>query len=163
MSIDQALFRQVSGSFASGVTVVTTGVDGTYHGMTASAFASLSLEPTQVLVCVDRSSHTFPLLQACGLFNVNILSAGQEQISRLFASEDAPERHSLAGIDFHLGRLGAPLLSGDLGHFECRVLQQYDGGDHVIFAGEVEYAALSDAREPLLYYRGRYRHLANEE
>ena len=75
MSIDQALFRQIAGSFASGVTVITSGMAGAYHGMTASAFTSLSLDQLMVLVCVDRMARTLPVLESSGCFNVNILGA----------------------------------------------------------------------------------------
>jgi flavin reductase (DIM6/NTAB) family NADH-FMN oxidoreductase RutF len=157
MSIDKALFRLVAGSFASGVTVVTTGRDGHYHGMTASAFASLSIDPTMILVCVDRAARTFPLLQQTGAFNINILSTRQENYSRLFASKDAPE-HGLSGIDFTLSASGVPLLTETLGFLECKTTQEFDGGDHVIFVGEVENAGFREDLEPLLYYRGKYRH-----
>ena len=163
MSIDQTLFRQVAGSFATGVTVITTGADGAYHGMTASAVASLSLEPTQVLVCIERTAHTLPTLQSSDYFNINVLSEDQEDLSRLFASKEAQQGHALDGVDYSLGKHGVPLLKGTLGYFECRVVQQYDGGDHVIFVGEVEHAALGDAGRPLLYYKGRYRRMADEE
>jgi flavin reductase (DIM6/NTAB) family NADH-FMN oxidoreductase RutF len=163
LSIDKTLFRQVAGSFATGVTVITTGLEGEFHGMTASAFTSLSLEPTQVLVCIDRTAHTLPVLQACGRFNVNILGEDQEDISRLFASKEAQQGHALDGVDYRLGELGVPLLKGTLGFLECRVVQQYDGGDHVIFVGEVENAALGEAERPLLYYRSRYRRIEADE
>jgi flavin reductase (DIM6/NTAB) family NADH-FMN oxidoreductase RutF len=162
LSIDKTLFRQVAGSFATGVTVITTGYQGVYHGMTASAVASLSLEPTQVLVCIDRTAQTLPVLQASGYFNVNILSEDQEDLSRFFASKEAQQSHALDDIDFSLGRLGVPLLKGTLGYFECRVVQQFDGGDHVIFIGEVEHAALDEGEQPLVYYRSRYRRLDSE-
>ena len=157
MSIDRALFRQVAGSFASGVTVITTGDDGEFHGMTASAFTSLSLEPTRVLVCVDKKAETLPALQSSGRFVVNILAADQEQLSRTFASKDSPQAHGLAGIDYELGELGVPVLNGALAYFECALAQEIDGGDHVIVIGEVENAGVGEIEDPLLYFRGRYR------
>lgn len=163
MSIDKTLFRQVAGSFATGVTVITTGSEGAYHGMTASAVASLSLEPTQILVCVERTAQTLPAIQSSGYFNVNILSEDQEDLSRLFASKDAPQFHELDGVDYSLGKDGVPLLKGTLGYFECRVVQQYDGGDHVIFIGEVEHAGLGEAERPLLYYRSRYHRIEADD
>jgi flavin reductase (DIM6/NTAB) family NADH-FMN oxidoreductase RutF len=160
MAIDSALFRQVAGSFATGVTIVTTGVDGVYHGMTASSFASLSLTPPLVLVCVDRGAKTLPIIQASGVFNVNILSADQEQISRLFATRLDPGTDGMRGQDFSPGKLGAPILEGCVAYFECRVKEQFDGGDHVIFSGEVEEGYVSSEAEPLLYFRGKYRAVA---
>ena len=160
MPIDKSLFRQVAGSFGSGVTVITTGLEGRYHGMTASAFCSLSLDPFQIIVCVDRAAHTLPLLQESGRFNVNILGAGQEALSRIFASKDAPERVTFDGIDFTLTQKGVPLLKGAIASFQCRVAQQFDGGDHIVIVGEVEDAAVGDGDEPLIYFRGGYRRLA---
>jgi flavin reductase (DIM6/NTAB) family NADH-FMN oxidoreductase RutF len=163
MSVDPAAFRAAAGSFASGVTVITSGRDGAYHGMTASAFTSLSLEPTQVLVCINRGTRALSVIQESGCFNVNILAAEQETLSRIFASRDAPERDTLQGIDYTLGGLGAPLLTGALAYFECRVAEEYDGGDHVIVVGDVENAGAGDAAEPLLYFRGSYRKLSSRE
>jgi flavin reductase (DIM6/NTAB) family NADH-FMN oxidoreductase RutF len=160
LSIDPALFTQIAGSFASGVTVITTGSQGEFHGMTASAFTSLALDPTLVLVCIDRAAETLPVLQHSGRFNVNILAADQEQLSRQFATKSSPESHGLQGVDYSLGESGLPLLAGALAWFECRTVQQYDGGDHVIVVGEVEAGGVRDDGEPLLYFRRRYRRLA---
>jgi flavin reductase (DIM6/NTAB) family NADH-FMN oxidoreductase RutF len=157
VSIDRALFRQAAGSFASGVTVITTGGEGNFHGMTASAFTSLSLEPTLVLVCIDKKAETLPVLQAAGRFVINILAADQEHLSRTFASKDSPQAHGLAGIDYRLGDLGVPVLNGALAFFECNLYQEVDGGDHVVIMGEVESAGIGDIEDPLLYFRGRYR------
>ena len=136
--MDKVLFRQLAGSFASGVTVITTGDGGGFHGMTASAFSSVSLDPMLVLVCVDRTAETLPFLQRSLLFNVNILSQRQEQLSRQFATKASPQSDRLDGVDFHLGTTGVPVIEGCVAYFECRVVQQYDGGDHIIFVGEVE-------------------------
>src|SRR5436305_4420644 len=92
MTLDKDLFRQVAGSFASGVTVVTTGLDGNYHGMTASSFSSLSLDPPLILVCFDLTAATLAAVDATGAFVINILGSQQEQLSRQFASRGA---HSL--------------------------------------------------------------------
>ena len=157
MSIDKALFRQVVGSFASGVTVITTGADGKFHGMTASAFTSLSIEPTLVLVCVDKLAETFKAMHAAGRFNVNILAADQEHLSRTFASKDSPHAHGLVGIDYTLGVLGLPVLDGALAYLECRIQEELEGGDHIIFVGEVDNAGVGEIENPLVYFRGRYR------
>jgi flavin reductase (DIM6/NTAB) family NADH-FMN oxidoreductase RutF len=156
LTIDEALFRQVAGSFATGVTVITTGHPGAYRGMTASAFASLSLEPRLVLVCVDRAAETFGVLEATGAFNVNILTEEQQETSRQFARKASPQAHGLEGVAYHLGAFGLPLLDGCLAYIECRTVHQYDGGDHVIFVGEIMSAALGDGAGPLLYYRSSY-------
>jgi flavin reductase (DIM6/NTAB) family NADH-FMN oxidoreductase RutF len=161
MAIDAALFRQVAGSFASGVTVITTGREGAYHGMTASAFSSLSLEPPLILVCIDRQAETLPILLETGAFNVNILNEDQEHLSRSFAAKDSPEAHGLANVDYEVGEMGLPLLHDTLAFFECRIAEHLDGGDHVILVGEVVNAGAREELEPLMYYRGRYRHFDN--
>lgn len=161
MSIDKTLFRQVLGSFASGVTVITTGREGQFHGMTANAFSSLSLEPSLVLVCVDKSAETLGVLQATGHFNVNILAPEQQHLSNSFAKKESPEAHGLHGVEYTLGKLGLPLLKDSLAHLECRVVATHEAGDHVIFVGEVDEADQRPEAEPLLYFRGKYGRVAD--
>src|SRR5438874_8137559 len=117
--VDKQLFRQVCSMFATGVTVVTTGRDGNYHGMTANAFAvGVSLEPTLVLVCLDRNSRTCALLDDTGAFTVNILSEGQQEASRVFASRDLDARR-FEGLDFSPGPNGTPVLDGCIATMQC--------------------------------------------
>jgi flavin reductase (DIM6/NTAB) family NADH-FMN oxidoreductase RutF len=156
MSVDKDLFRQVAGSFASGVTVITTGRDGNYHGMTASSFSSLSLDPPLILVCFDLTAATLAAVDATGAFVVNILGSQQENLSRQFASRGA---HSLDGVEYELGELGIPVIRDALAHFECRVARRHLEGDHVILVGEVEAGAVDNGDDPLLYFRGSYRRL----
>jgi len=154
MSLDRDAFRSVLGRFASGITVVTTcGEDGRDHGMTVSAFCSVSLTPPLVLVCVARNAEMHRVLQTVSHFTVNILSERQEAISRRFADLNAEQRFE--GVGFRRGKSGAPVLHDILAYVECRVQQRYDAGDHGIVIGEVEHAAARDDR-PLLYYRGGY-------
>ncbi len=158
--MDKTLFRQVVGSFACGVTVITTGIEGRFHGMTASAFTSLSLDPCLVLVCIDRQALTLPALQESGRFNVNILSERQQHLSMTFSSKDKSETHRLDGVDFHLGEYDQPLLEGVIGYLECELREQYEGGDHIIAVGEVMAAGVGEQEPPLAYFRSSYRELA---
>ncbi len=158
--MDKTLFRQVVGSFTCGVTVITTGIEGAFHGMTASAFTSLSLDPCLVLVCIDRQALTLPALQESGHFNVNILSARQQHLSMTFSSKDTPETYRLDGVDFHLGEYGQPLLDSVIGYLECELREQYEGGDHIIAVGEVMTAGIGEPDPPLAYFRSNYRELA---
>jgi flavin reductase (DIM6/NTAB) family NADH-FMN oxidoreductase RutF len=150
--MDRATFRQVCGSFVTGVTAITTGRDG----LTASSFTSLSLEPPLILVCLDLKSVTLPAVEDCASFAVNILSDDQEDISRKLAS---PGRHDLVDIPTRIGQLGIPLIEGCLAQLECRLRQKYEEGDHVILVGSVEHGLTSDVGKPLAYFRGAYRHL----
>lgn len=156
MSIDQSQFRHVLGHFASGVTVVTACHQGFCHGVTVSAFCSLSLVPPLVLICLDQRNTSHGLLQEAGIFAVNILADDGEMLSRHFASRE-PDKFST--IPHTIGETGAPLLEGALATLECRVADQFPGGDHTIFVGEVLAAHARDDRGPLLYYRGGYRQL----
>jgi flavin reductase (DIM6/NTAB) family NADH-FMN oxidoreductase RutF len=153
MPVDPDLFRKVLGSFASGVTVVTTcNSGGQPKGMTVSAFASVSLDPPLVLVCIDRKAECLPDLQANRQFAVNILGEAQREISRRFAAKDVDR---FAGVQVRGGALGLPLLEDALGVLECHVVGEHPAGDHTIFVGEVEAASVKP-EAPLLHFRGRY-------
>lgn len=153
--IDADLFRAVLGRFASGVTVVTArDSSGTPHGMTVSAFSSLSLEPPLVLVCIGNEATMAPVLRTATSFAVNILSEGQEAVSRHFASPGL-NRFS---EDMSDSRSCDPKLEGVLGWLQCRIITRHPAGDHVILIGEVQNAKASEGR-PLLYYRGGYSSL----
>lgn len=160
MAIDTATYRQIVGCFATGVTVVTTALDGRLHGITANALTSVSLEPLLLLICVDKAAHAHAEVEQAGRFAVNILSAEQEDLSRLFATTGEPEEGRLRGAGFSLSAGGLPVLDGSLAYLECRVTDRCAGGDHTIFIAAVEAgAALRDA-PPLVYYRAAYRRLA---
>jgi flavin reductase (DIM6/NTAB) family NADH-FMN oxidoreductase RutF len=158
ISSDQ--FRQVMGNFATGVTVVTT-VDGKGkpYGLTVSAFTSVSLDPVQVLVCLDNRLSGFEHFQTARKFGVSILSENQEDLSRMFAKKDSERPASI----YFEGTLGIPLLRDALATLECATAATYPGGDHTIFLGEVQAAEVREAKQganPLLYFRGRYQRLA---
>lgn len=154
--IDPATFRSVLGRFASGVTVLTTrDAAGRDHGMTVSAFCSVSLDPPRVLCCIEKVAVMHDVIAAAPQFAVNVLSASQESTARRFA-EVMDDRFD--GIGYTRGLTGAALLEGILAFLECDVVARYDGGDHTIVLGEVIAATAHDDR-PLLYYRGGYAQL----
>lgn len=156
MSIDADLFRSVLGRFASGITIVTIrDADGRDHGMTVSAFSSLSLDPPLVLVCIGNDATMASAMRNADSFGVNILSASQEALSRRFAGK-LDDR--FADVPFTRGALGNVILDEVLGSLECRVVARHPAGDHVIVVGEVDSGAARDGR-PLLYYRGGYAQL----
>ena len=156
MPIDSATFRSVLGRFVSGVTVVTAcDAGGVDHGMTVSAFCSVSLEPPMVLVSIAHDAALHPVLLNQDELAVSILTASQEAIARRFA-EKLDNR--FGGVGFTRGITGAPLIEGALAVIEARVVHRHPGGDHTIFVAEV-LAASATMDEPLLYYRGGYGHL----
>jgi flavin reductase (DIM6/NTAB) family NADH-FMN oxidoreductase RutF len=157
MPIDSATFRSVLGRFVSGVTIVTArDADDVDHGMTASAFCSVSLDPPLVLVSIAHDATLHPVLRSHDELAVSILTASQEAIARRFA-EKLDNRFD--GVGFTRGITGAPLIDGALAHIEATVVYRHAGGDHTIFVAEV-LAASATMDEPLLYYRGGYAHLA---
>jgi flavin reductase (DIM6/NTAB) family NADH-FMN oxidoreductase RutF len=154
--IDHDTFRAVLGRFASGITVITArDAQGTPHGMTVSAFSSLSLDPPLVLVCIATDATMAPVLAQAETYGVNMLCAGQEPLSRRFAGK-MDDR--FAGIGYRNGELGAPVLDDVLAWMQCRIVARHPAGDHVIVVGHVEHAGTGDGK-PLLYYRGGYASL----
>lgn len=145
------------GRFATGVTVVTTGRDGNYSGLTANAVASLSLNPPLVLVAVEKRAHSHEYLMRDRIYAMNILAAEQEHLSQKFAT---PGPKDFTDVDFTIGASGAPILTGTLGYVDCRVTEILPGGDHDIFVGEIVAGEARDGK-PLLYFSGKYRALAD--
>lgn len=159
LGADPALFRQLLGRFATGVTVVTTrDPAGRPIGMTASSVASVSLQPPLVLVSVDQANDMHPALHAAPRFVLNVLAADQEAISRRFAAEH-PDRFE--GLGYRETKHGIPVLDGVVASIECDKHAEAPGGDHTVFFGVVTGGSVSD-RRPLLYYRGGYTGLAGE-
>jgi flavin reductase (DIM6/NTAB) family NADH-FMN oxidoreductase RutF len=160
VGIDPLEYRNVIGRFATGVTVITSAAGGDLHGMTANAIASLSLDPVLVLICVEKTTVTHRVLDAGGVFTVNILGSHQEEISRVFAKRGEPEHGTLRGQKFRIGETGSPILDDCLAFVECRVANRLDGGDHTIFLGKVVSEGVVTEMKPLLFFRGAYRTLA---
>ena len=157
MPVTSEEFRTALSRFPSGVTVVTTrDNEERFHGITVSAFCSLSLEPPRVLICIEKTTGSHEALMASRAFVVNMLGAGQREVSERFASTID---NKFDGMDLDAGLDGIPVLLGCIASLECRVTSSYDGGDHSIFVGEVERATVYDG-DPILYFRGDYRALS---
>jgi flavin reductase (DIM6/NTAB) family NADH-FMN oxidoreductase RutF len=151
-NIDQARFREVVGHFTTGVAVITTCHGDRRFGVTASAVASLSLEPPMLLACLNRRLPTCAALGAAGAFVVNILDEGQDDLAMRFAT---PQSDKFAGVDVVDGALGVPLLRDALAHLECRVVERVDAGTHTVFLGSVQ-TAHARVGSPLAYFRGTF-------
>ena len=156
MPVDPDTFRAALGRFGSGVTVVTTRDDEHRdHGMTVSAFCSLSLVPPLVLACVGHDASMHPVMMRADRFGVSILAAGQEALARRFADQRTDR---FDGVGYSRGKLGIVLLDDALAHLECTIIDRHEAGDHTIVVGQVESAA-SHLGRPLIYYRGGYTQL----
>ena len=152
-SFDKRTLRDAFGSFTTGVTIVTTsGPAGVDIGLTANSFSSVSLEPPMVLWSLARTSSNIDAFRNSGHFAVHILSANQEALSARFASKVADR---FEGLALDRGPDGIPMLPGCMASFACKLAYQYEGGDHVIFVGEIIDFSHS-ARQPLVFHGGRY-------
>ena len=159
-SVSPSLFRRAMGNFPTGITVLTVERQpGQVHGMTANSFASVSLDPLLVSVCIDQNARLLSYLKEQRRFGVNILKDTQQALSEHFARPQLdPAEESRLGIRFRWTETGIPLLQEALAHLGCNVVAEHVSGDHTIFVGEVESLELNEG-EPLLYFRGKYRSL----
>ncbi len=153
--MDDAQFKLALSHFASGVTVVTTEHEGKLYGMTVASFASLSLHPPLVLVCVEKNVKTHDAIAASRKFGVSILAQEQSDISAKFASR---RDDKFDGVAVARGTLGLPLIGNALTTLECSLRQSLPGGDHTIFVGEVVDAQTREG-VPLLYFRSGYHEM----
>jgi flavin reductase (DIM6/NTAB) family NADH-FMN oxidoreductase RutF len=150
------VLREIMAGLAAGVSVVTSvGSDGEPRGLTTTAVTSVSAEPPLLLVCVSRESRTLPAIRHSGRFAVNVVHAEARETALCFASK---LEDKFSGRAWRFGRLGTPLLHEDvLAWAECRVEQDIEAGDHVVFIGSIEHgAAHEDERPPLTYFRRRF-------
>jgi len=155
--VDATVFRHALGRFPSGVTVVTVrGDDGRDYGMTVSAFASVSLDPPLVLVCIGDDATIAGAVATAGHFAVSVLAEDQEAAARRFADSEADR---FAGTAVSRGVTGMALIDGAVARLECVIVARHRGGDHTIVVGEVLAAAAVEDGRPLVYQRGDYRRL----
>jgi 3-hydroxy-9,10-secoandrosta-1,3,5(10)-triene-9,17-dione monooxygenase reductase component len=159
-SFDATGFRKALGSFATGVTIITTRDDaGAPVGLTVNSFNSVSLNPPLVLWSLAETSASLPIFRAASHWAVHVLSSGQEALSGRFARRGEDK---FAGAELENGLANVPLLRGCSARFQCRTAFQYEGGDHVIFVGEVLAFDRADVA-PLVFHAGRYAHATRRE
>ena len=150
---DNRHFRQALSKFATGVTVVTTVLpDGSYIGLTASSFNSVSLDPPLVLWSLGNRAQSLPFFNSNSHYLINVLAADQAGLAEQFASR---AENRFDGVEFSLSRTGLPIIKGALAWFECYNRSRYPEGDHVIFVGEVERCEFQ-TQQPLIYHDGQF-------
>ena len=161
MAINSRDFRDTLGCFATGITVVTVQPeDGPAIGVTANSFTSVSLEPPLILWCLGKDSDTADVFARTNHFGVNILSEKQAELSTHFSRK---HQHECDGLPYEVWETGAPMLCGAIAHLDCKTVDRIDAGDHWIYLGEVLRFAFDTEEHPLLYFRGGYRTLPDEE
>ena len=151
--IDPRDFRQALGSYATGVTIITAaGADNKPYGLTCNSFTSVSLNPPLVLWSLLLYSSSLSVFQDATHFAVNVLGVSQQALADKFAKSSDDK---FIGVDWRPGLGNAPLLTESIANFQCRAVNRYYGGDHVIFLGAVEAYSYAH-KEPLLFARGSY-------
>jgi flavin reductase len=150
---DADAFRAAMRRFPTGITIVTTLLDGQPKGLTANAFSSVSVDPPSVLVVVNRATRTHPIIARSQRFCVNILAVEQRELAERFASrvEDPFE-----GTRVRSGATGSPIFADALAYFDCDVFEEFAAATHAIFLGTVRECGSRDG-EPLGYFDGAYR------
>ncbi|HTD06564.1 flavin reductase family protein [Undibacterium sp.] len=150
---DTRHFRNALSQFATGVTVITTRLaDGSFLGLTASSFNSVSLDPPLVLWSLGNAASSLPVFTGNSHYVVNILAADQARLAEQFASR---KKNRFEGVDFSLSPTGHPILNGVSAWFECHNRSRYPEGDHVIFVGEVEHCEFTP-QAPLVFHAGEF-------
>ena len=149
-AFDSTHFRRALSQFATGVTVITTRLaDGTFVGLTASSFNSVSLDPPLVLWSLAQGASSMPVFSGNSHYVINILSGDQAMLAERFAMRID---NRFEGVDFELSFTGLPILKGVSAWFECHTRSRYPEGDHVIFVGEVERCDVTP--QPALVFHG---------
>jgi flavin reductase (DIM6/NTAB) family NADH-FMN oxidoreductase RutF len=157
MGFDSKVQRKIFGKWATGVTVVTTDGPAGKGGLTANAVASLSLDPPLVLVAVAKNAGSYSEIRQNGCYAINILALEQEDASKRFAT---PGPKDFSAFAWKTAVTGAPILEGSLGYVDCRLHEVLPGGDHDIFVGEIVAGEAREEGDPLMYFSGKYRRLA---
>jgi flavin reductase (DIM6/NTAB) family NADH-FMN oxidoreductase RutF len=149
-------FRRACGRFATGITIASVlDAHGAPHGLTVSSFASVSLDPPLILICLGRDVSVIDHFRASNKFGINVLAEGQRDLSERFARKG---HDRFDGLEWQRGATGVPLLTGVLAAMECRTSHQFTAGDHDIFVGEMLAARVADGA-PLIHFASRYRGL----
>ncbi|KZE38757.1 flavin reductase [Bhargavaea cecembensis] len=151
--MEDRMFRDAMGKFATGVNVLTTEVDGESYGMTANAFMSVSLSPKLIVISIGERAKFLERVKESGRFAVNVLADEQQHYSMMFAGQlNDGEKCVFDYLD------GLPVVPGSIAQISCNVVNDHIEGDHTLFIGEVTDIRLEE-KEPLIFYRGKYRAL----
>jgi 3-hydroxy-9,10-secoandrosta-1,3,5(10)-triene-9,17-dione monooxygenase reductase component len=154
VSIDPAIFRQVLGTYPTGVCVISAmEVEGKPVGMVVGSFTSVSLDPPLVGFLPDKSSSSWPKIEAAGHFCVNVLASDQQEVCRQVAAK-GPEK--FVGVEFNLSDHGLPVIADAIANIECSIHSITDAGDHFFVLGNVLGLEHTREGDPMLFYRGRY-------
>ena len=162
--MDALKYRNIMRQQAGAVALICTGEVGARYGLTATAVCSLTDDPPTILVCVNRTASAHDFIKSSGRFSVNLLGVEHEEIAGVFAGQTAlkgEDRFTVEGYEWQEYASGMPCLKGALGSLDCRVSEDQEFSSHTVFFGIVDDGQFSDAREPLLYFRGDFGQLVS--
>ena len=152
MSVSDQKFKELMKRFATGVTLITFKHQDSFGGLTVSSFCSLSMNPPLILICIDKKIVSHETLMLIKRFGVNICNSKQGKLAWDFANSNIDKDELIKSLSHTLTDEGTPLLNDSLATMECKITENYDGGDHTIFIGEVENGRFDEKGEPLVYY-----------
>jgi len=155
--MDDRLFRTTMSKFATGVTVITTEIDGEFRGMTANAFMSVSLDPKLILISIGNQAKMKGYIDQAGMFAVNVLSHEQENVSKQFAGQIKDDRAATFSTF-----AGLPVINDALASVACDVYDTTVQGDHTLYIGKVRDVVVTDS-DPLTFYSGKYGMISSGE
>lgn len=154
-------FKLVMRRWASTVTIVTTRADDVIYGLTATAFSSLTVNPPEIFISINKQTRTHPLIEKGGVFCVNFLAPEMAHLSDRFAGRH-PDEERFKDVRYRSEATGAPVLDDAIAYLDCVVARALDAGDHTIFIGRVQAAGVQRPDDaPLLYFNGQYRRLCD--
>lgn len=160
--INPEQLKEVMRAWITGVAIVTGFHQGSFHGMTANSFNSITLSPPTVLVALQQHTRTRQLVKEGGVFAVSILGSSQSALARRFAGQSGDDRPRFEGVETFTLTTGAPLIKNSLAYLDCKVIHTLDVGATTIFLGEVLHTDINPSRPaPLLYFNQQWRKLAD--
>ncbi len=154
--------REVMRRWASGVAILTTGDRHQKNGMTVSSFTSVSVNPPMVTVTMTNTTRTKQMVDRVGTFAINLLSAGQEELSERFAGHVNEQDDRFSGLSVNYQYDNIPALADAMGWVFCRVVHTYAMPDSTLYIGEVLLALKAENHSPLVYFNRGYHRIENE-
>lgn len=151
--MDNRLFRDTMGKFATGITIVSAEYKGEMVGMTVNAFMSVSLDPKLIAISIDENASMYTKLQETKRFGLSILKEEQKELSMIFSKQMEKDR----AIPYIM-QDDVPVIEGSIATLTCKVMDTAKAGDHMIFIAEVTNIQANDG-EPILFYGGKYRNI----
>jgi flavin reductase (DIM6/NTAB) family NADH-FMN oxidoreductase RutF len=155
--MNDILFRKICGSYATGITVITSSFENTDYGFTANSFTSVSINPYLILFCLNKNASSNNALLKGNHFIINILSNSQSEICNQFANNNLSPNERFKGIKTITSKNKIKIILDSISNLSCKVKNIIDGGDHFIYIGEVVDGNLNNDREPLVYHNSMIR------